>query len=196
VMHILNRERCKRGLDFSLAVSVTIPALMVCGLLCMLIYFVDGVPPIFRQTRVGMHNKTFKLYKLRTMNVETRQVATHEIEKSHITRTGAFLRRIKVDELPQIFNVLNGTMSFVGPRPCLPSQVELITARTNLGVMAVRPGITGPSQIKGLDMSTPLDLAASDATYLTNWSLYRDLTYLFATVVGAGRGDAIDTRTQ
>jgi len=108
-----------------------------------------------------------------------------------VTPLGRWLRRLKLDELPQLWNVLRGDMSLVGPRPCLPSQTELIAERRARGVYALRPGITGVAQVAGVDMSDPPRLAALDATYLATVSAAADLRLLLATVRGAGRGDRI-----
>ena len=119
----------------------------------------------------------------------TASVASHHVGENRITRAGRIIRRFKIDELPQVINVLLGDMSFVGPRPSLANQHELIAERTVCGVLALRPGITGPAQLAGIDMSTPRELAIADAAYLGAWSLRRDLTILAGTVV-KGRGDA------
>mgnify|MGYP001809998799 CR=1 FL=1 len=113
------------------------------------------------------------------------------MSKASITPFGAFLRKMKLDELPQLVNVLRGDMSFVGPRPCLPSQEKLIAERERRGVYAIRPGITGPAQIAGIDMSTPVKLAEADGHYLAAITLSGDLGYLVKTAVGSGRGDAV-----
>ncbi len=101
------------------------------------------------------------------------------------------MRRTKVDELPQIWSVIRGDMSFVGPRPCLPSQTELVRERQSLGVFDVLPGITGPAQLAGIDMSMPTRLAEMDAAYARNVSLWNDVTLIFATALGRGSGDAV-----
>lgn len=110
-----------------------------------------------------------------------------------MTKVGHFLRRTKLDELPQLWNILVGEMSFVGPRPCLPSQTALIEARRAHGLSKIRPGLTGVSQVAGVDMSNPQRLAALDAGYLADMSLGRDFRLLAATVLGAGRGDRLDS---
>jgi O-antigen biosynthesis protein WbqP len=112
---------------------------------------------------------------------------THEVGKSAVTPIGHFLRRTKLDELPQLWNVVAGDMNFVGPRPCLPSQTALIEARREKGVLAMRPGITGVSQIAGVDMSDPEKLARLDATYRRSFAT--DVRIIIATVLGAGQGD-------
>ncbi|MBB1090352.1 sugar transferase [Rhodopseudomonas palustris] len=146
---------------------------------------------IFRQLRVGKDERLFTCYKLRTMRSNTRQLPSHEVAASAVTPLGAYLRRYKIDELPQLWNIVRGEMSFVGPRPCLPTQHELIAARRRSGVDGLMPGITGVSQIEGIDMSEPERLAASDARYLDDMSLLRDLRLIWLTVAGAGRGDSV-----
>ena len=115
----------------------------------------DTGAPVFRQERVGQHQKPFTLVKFRTMHPETASVASHLADVSAITPFGAFLRRTKLDELPQLWNVLKGDMSLVGPRPCLFNQTELIHERATRGVFDARPGITGLAQMNIIDMSTP-----------------------------------------
>ena len=151
----------------------------------------DTGAPLFRQVRVGQHQKPFTLIKFRTMRPDTSQVASHLADARAITTLGAFLRRTKLDELPQLWNVLNGDMSLVGPRPCLPSQVELVEARERLGVFVVRPGITGLAQVSGIDMSTPELLAQTDAKMIRSMSIGNYLRYVLQTVLGKGGGDAI-----
>lgn len=147
-------------------------------------------PGIFSQQRVGRGGRLFYCHKLRTMRTGTPDLPTHEVKAAQITPLGAFLRRTKLDELPQLWNVLMGDMSFVGPRPCLPSQTMLIEERQKRGVLSVRPGITGLAQINGVDMSDPVRLAEMDAEYLRARSYRLDLAILFYTVFrGAGRGD-------
>lgn len=152
---------------------------------------IDTRSPLFVQTRVGRHRRPFALYKFRTMRPGTASVATHLADASAITPLGNFLRRTKIDELPQLWNVLRGEMSLVGPRPCLTSQIELITAREALGVFTVRPGITGLAQLRGIDMSTPKLLAQTDAEMIAALDLCRYLRYIFATAVGKGGGDHV-----
>jgi lipopolysaccharide/colanic/teichoic acid biosynthesis glycosyltransferase len=125
------------------------------------------------------------------MKVGTASVATHLASASAITPFGNFLRRSKLDELPQLWNVLWGDMSLVGPRPCLPNQQELINARENLGIFDVRPGITGLAQIQAIDMSIPQKLAKTDAEMLQSLTLKHYFKYILLTVVGKGSGDRI-----
>ncbi|RZJ01596.1 MAG: sugar transferase [Brevundimonas sp.] len=146
---------------------------------------------IFVQPRVGRHGEVFNCLKLRTMKPDTPQAATHEVSASAVTATGVFLRKTKIDELPQLWNVLKGEMSLVGPRPCLPSQTALIEARRRYGLDAIRPGITGPAQIRGIDMSDPERLAAADMVWLGQASVSRYFAVIIATAGGAGSGDKI-----
>ena len=118
--------------------------------------------PFFLQERVGLKKKPFNLIKFRTMKIDTPSIGTHLTDKSVITKTGNLLRVTKIDELPQLWNVFVGEMSLVGPRPCLYNQKELILERENLGIFNFKPGITGLSQIKKIDMSTPKLLAQKD----------------------------------
>ncbi|KRB14942.1 lipid carrier--UDP-N-acetylgalactosaminyltransferase [Mesorhizobium sp. Root695] len=139
-------------------------------------------PAIFSQTRVGRDGLLFRCHKLRTMYVGTPSLPSHEAPENSVTSVGKVLRKFKLDELPQFWNVLKGEMSLVGPRPCLPTQTELIEYRRRLGVLAALPGITGLAQIKGIDMSNPELLAQTDAAYLRTASFRLDLRILLGTL--------------
>ena len=162
-------------------------------LLLILVFlgFLDTGFPIFRQVRIGRIQRPFILFKFRTMKPETASIATHLVDPVYITQLGLFLRRTKLDELPQLWNVLKGEMSLVGPRPCLFSQNELIAERAARGVFAVRPGITGLAQIKGIDMSTPELLAQTDAEMIASFSLRHYFRYILLTLLGKGSGDRV-----
>ena len=179
----------KRLIDLSVCVAL-VPLAVPISLLAMAVIRLEGEgSPLFVQTRVGRRQKAFRLYKLRTMRAATGDLPSHMVGGAQITRVGAVLRRTKLDELPQLLNVLNGTMSLVGPRPCLPSQSELIAEREKRGIFAFAPGITGPAQIEGIDMSDPARLAQVEADYFPSASLASDLAIMTKTVFGAGRGD-------
>ena len=160
-------------------------------LVLILIGLFDTGSPVFRQVRVGRNKKPFTLVKFRTMKVDTASVASHLASSSSITPFGHFLRRTKLDELPQLWNVLKGEMSLVGPRPGLFNQEELTEARDRYGVFAVRPGITGLSQVNEIDMSTPELLAKSDAKMIAEMSVTNYFKYIFQTVAGKGSGDRV-----
>lgn len=152
----------------------------------------DTGSPLFRQERMGRDRQLFVLLKFRTMRQGTASVASHLASSSAITPFGALLRRTKLDELPQLWNVLLGEMSLVGPRPGLLNQVELIAARAAHDVYSARPGITGLAQINGIDMSTPELLAVTDAQMLREMSLKNYFKYIFMTVAGRGYGDRVN----
>ena len=153
-------------------------------------YFDTG-SPLFIQERVGKDQKPFKLIKFRTMNVNTESVASHLANNQSITKLGKFLRKTKIDELPQLLNVLKGEMSLVGPRPNLFNQNDLIEAREQMGVYNVLPGITGLAQLSGIDMSTPERLAKKDKEMIDNITLKDYFSYIIRTALGKGSGDAV-----
>ena len=182
-----------RLLDFVFAVLGLVVASPLLIILTIAGWFDTG-SPLFRQTRVGRHKKPFVLVKFRTMKPETAHVASHLADASAVTPLGRFLRRTKLDELPQLWNVLRGEMSLVGPRPCLFNQQELIDAREQLGVFAARPGITGLAQVNEIDMSTPELLAQTDARMLSSLGIRNYFAYILMTVTGKGSGDRISER--
>jgi len=164
-----------------------IPVFLVVILLSLL----DHGSPFFRQIRVGREQQPFTLVKFRTMAIGTRSVGTHLVDPTSITRLGRFLRKTKLDELPQLINVLMGQMSLVGPRPCLPNQTELIQERLRRGVFALRPGITGIAQVNEVDMSTPRKLARYDQVMVKRMSLRLYFKMIAATAIGKGHGDRV-----
>lgn len=181
----------KRLIDLSFAVTV----LVLVGWLLLIIWAwikLDSPGPgIFAQQRVGKACRPFTCFKFRTMKLGTRQAGTHELTADAITGIGAFLRRTKLDELPQVINILRGEISLVGPRPGLPVQKNLIAAREAQGVFTVLPGITGLAQIRGVDMSDPKLLAQIDARYVRQRGLLLDVKIILATFLGKGRGDRV-----
>lgn len=144
----------------------------------------------FRQTRLGKSEEPFNIIKIRTMAAGTLEAGTHLVGEEAITPLGRILRKLRLDEIPQLINVIRGEMSFVGPRPCLSSQLDLISARKHYHVFHVRPGITGLAQVQGVDMSEPLHLAAIDGEYVRRRSTLLDLKIILKTVTGG----AIDRR--
>lgn len=168
---------------------------LVFGFPVLLLIYVLGLfdtgSPLFRQERVGQHQKPFTLVKFRTMTVDTASVASHLASSASITRLGAFLRKTKLDELPQLWNVLKGEMSLVGPRPGLFNQEELTAERAKRGIYSVRPGITGLAQVSDIDMSTPKLLAEIDQKMIQSLSVADYFKYIFMTVAGKGAGDRV-----
>jgi len=171
----------KRALDLTVAVPmlmVTAPMLLV---VMLAIRATSPGPAIFSQIRVGRGEALFACHKLRTMHRETPSLPTHETPAGSVTAIGKALRATKIDELPQLWNVLKGEMSLVGPRPCLPTQTELIERRRELSVFTVPPGITGLAQVEGVDMSDPVCCAETDGTYIKVASIGFDLKVLLRT---------------
>ncbi len=182
-----------RALDFCAAffgLLLLWPILLVVTLIGLF----DTGSPIFIQERVGRHKTPFKLIKFRTMSVDTQSVASHLASTSSITKLGAFLRKTKIDELPQLINVLKGEMSLVGPRPNLFNQEELIKERDALGVYEVLPGITGLAQVQNIDMSTPALLAKTDRQMIDTLTLTSYIRYIIMTATGSGAGDAVGSK--
>ncbi len=159
-------------------------------IICIVGYFDTG-SPIFQQVRVGKNQKPFTLVKFRTMPVNTQSVATHLVGADSVTRLGSFLRKTKLDELPQLINVVKGDMSLVGPRPCLFNQKELIEEREARGVFDVLPGVTGLAQVNEIDMSTPKKLAEWDQKMIHTMSLKNYFAYIIQTATGKGAGDRV-----
>ena len=162
----------------------------VIGLLLIIGLFDTG-SPLFRQERVGLFQRPFYLLKFRSMHIHAPSVATHLASVHSITPFGRFLRRSKLDELPQLWNVFMGDMSLVGPRPNLFNQTELIEERQKRGVYGIRPGLTGLAQINKIDMTTPLLLGETDARMVAQLNVWYYFKYIFLTVFGKGFGDRI-----
>lgn len=179
--------RCFDIFFSALGLAVSFPVLLLLGVAG----FFDTGSPFFRQTRVGRHQKPFTLLKFRTMKLDTASVATHLAKASSVTAYGKFLRSSKLDELPQLWNVLTGDMSLVGPRPCLYNQELLIQERNKRDVFSVRPGITGLAQVLSIDMSTPELLATVDEKMIHSLTLAGYLKYIFMTLLGRGAGDRV-----
>jgi len=160
------------------------PFLLIC---CSLIFLEDGTPFFFKQKRLGLHQSIFKIYKLRTLKKGAPQVGTHELDESFKLRTGKIIRALKLDEFPQLLNVVKGELNLVGPRPGLDSQIKLRESRELLSIFETKPGITGLSQILGYDMSNPEELAKVDKIYVENCSFILDLMILLGTFASGPR---------
>lgn len=178
----------KRLLDLLAALTGLLILASVIAAAIIAIRLTSPGPALFRQTRVGRHERPFTLFKLRTMHFGTAHAPSHHVGASALTPVGERLRRWKLDELPQLINVLKGEMSLVGPRPCLPSQTELIAARRRTHALEVLPGITGLAQVQGIDMSDPERLAEVDGIYVRTRTFIGDLRLLVATLTGSGLG--------
>jgi lipopolysaccharide/colanic/teichoic acid biosynthesis glycosyltransferase len=162
-----------------LALIIFFPLLMI----LYLIGYLDTGSPLFIQKRVGLNQKEFKLFKFRTMKIGTLSTSSHLVDQSQITAFGHFLRKYKLDELPQLLNVVKGDMSLVGPRPCLCSQTRLIRERKKRKIFKARPGMTGLAQIKGINMKNPLVLAKTDLTLVKQMNSYYYIYYILMTIL-------------
>jgi O-antigen biosynthesis protein WbqP len=171
-----------RILDFIFSLISLIIILPLLFFLFIILWFDTG-SPLFSQKRVGIHLKIFKLLKFRTMKIGTLSAGTHLINPSNITYLGHFFRKFKIDELPQLWNVLIGDMSFVGPRPCLPNQRRLINERKKRRIFKVRPGITGLAQINNITMATPKLLATTDLRMIKKMNLFFYFYYILITIL-------------
>ncbi|QQR38389.1 hybrid nucleoside-diphosphate sugar epimerase/sugar transferase [Devosia rhizoryzae] len=179
----------KRVIDLTFAVGVLVCLWWLLVALWVAIALQSKGPAIFAQVRVGRGGRMFTCYKFRTMHQGTPNVGTHDAPQNAVTPIGRFLRSSKLDELPQIFNILLNQVSLIGPRPCLPSQTVLIAERARRGVLEVKPGISGYSQVQGVDMSEPERLAIWDEKYLRLQSLLLDINIILSTARGGGQGD-------
>jgi len=187
----LSRSLKMRLVDIILSLLGLIASFPLVSLVFVVLSILQRGSPLFLQQRVGRNGTPFTLIKFRTMRPETKSVGTHEVNPDQVTTWGKLLRKTKIDELPQLWNVLKGEMSLVGPRPCLPTQVQLIEQRGKLAVFEVLPGITGLAQIRGIDMSTPELLAKTDAEMIRTLNVGSYFKYISLTACGWGRGDRV-----
>jgi O-antigen biosynthesis protein WbqP len=183
----------KRLLDLVLGLSALLVFLLPFCLLALLVKATSRGPVLYWSDRVGRHNRVFSMPKLRTMQVDTPVVATHLLDDParFLTPVGGFLRKSSLDELPQLWCIINGDMSVVGPRPALFNQHNLIDMRTKCGVHKVRPGLTGWAQINGRDELPIPEKVRLDADYLRRQSLLFDLKVILLTCVKVVRRDGI-----
>jgi len=183
--HTCQSAFMKRTFDFLLAAATGMALLPVLVSVALAVRLTSAGPVLYWSDRVGRHNRIFKMPKFRSMRMGTPAVATHLLQNanSHLTPIGHFLRQFSLDELPQLWSVLVGDMSLVGPRPALFNQADLIAARSAAGVDALRPGITGWAQVNGRDeLSIPAKVTL-DAEYVTRQSFALDLRILGMTVL-------------
>jgi len=173
----------KRLFDIIASIVALIFLLPVLGIITLLVYFDDGAPVVFKQQRVGRHNREFTIYKFRTMPRDTRNRPQQLTAKyGKFTRSGKLLRALSLDELPQLWNILRGDMSFVGPRPLIPEERRIRKLREEAGIYAVPPGLTGWAQVNGRAKVNDRDKVALDAEYIAKQSFWLDIKILFLTV--------------
>ncbi len=184
----------KRIIDFSLALIGTIVLLPVYIVLALLIKLDSRGPVLFKQKRVKRNKEYFNILKFRTMYIDTpKNMPTHLLEnpEQYITRTGKFLRKYSLDELPQIFNILSGDMSIIGPRPALWNQEDLLDERDKYGANDIKPGLTGLAQISGRD-ELPVEVKARiDGEYAKNLSFWFDVKLFFGTILSVIKHDGV-----
>lgn len=184
----------KRLFDIIFSIVAIVILALPMAVIAIIILATDGRPVVFRQERVGLGNKTFRIRKFRSMKVGTKNVATKDLKNSDdcITPIGKVLRKTSLDELPQLINILEGTMSFVGPRPLIPQEEHIRKMRAERNVYSVRPGVTGLAQVNGRDLVTEEQKVNWDAEYVQNRSMLLDIKIMFKTVavVLLGKGFA------
>ena len=183
----------KRIFDFFLAIVIVILLIILIVLIFIAVRFSSKGPVLYWSDRVGKNNKIFKMPKFRSMLIDTPTVATHLLDNpdTYLSPIGGFLRRSSLDELPQLFSVLKGDMSFVGPRPALYNQDDLIALRTEKGVDALLPGITGWAQVNGRDELSVPDKVALDVEYLNRQSFWFDIKILWMTFLKVVKSDGV-----
>ena len=157
-----------RNIICLIGLIVILPFMVIASLLICL---EDGFPVFFKQKRIGLNKQIFTIYKIRTLKRNAPQVGTHEIEDRYKLTLGRIVRALKLDEFPQLWNVIRGDLNLIGPRPGLESQLALEEARMVQGVFDAKPGITGLAQVLGYDMSTPERLAEVDKFYVNHKSI-------------------------
>ena len=184
----------KRVFDFIISLFALIILSPLFLLVALITLIGDGKPVLFRQKRVGKNNELFTIYKFRTMKRGTENVASGKLENANakITKFGRILRATSIDELPQLFNILNGTMSLVGPRPLIPEETEIRELREKYNVYTIRPGITGWAQVNGRDNISLEQKALLDKEYVEKQSLGFDIKILIMTVLKVLRRDDVN----
>lgn len=171
----------KRAADLILSAIALVALTPIIAVTTAAIKVEDGGPALFRQARVGAGGREFTMFKFRSMPIDTPHLPSDAIGTVSITRTGRIIRRLNIDELPQLLNILRGDMSIVGPRPALGSQLEVVAERTRNGALALRPGLTGFAQINSYDGMPPIEKARFDGKYAHMVTLGRDLRVIMGT---------------
>lgn len=188
-----NSNSIKRLFDLAIGLLATLILAPVILVVALMVRLTSKGPALYWSDRVGKKNQIFKMPKFRSMRVGTPAVATHLLQdpKVYLTPIGSFLRKSSLDELPQLWSILVGDMSFVGPRPALYNQEDLIVLRTECGVDALVPGLTGWAQVNGRDELPIPQKVALDYYYLLNKSLFLDIKILWLTFVKVVRSDGV-----
>lgn len=183
----------KKTFDLALALLALPLVLPISGLLAVLVILTSPGPALYWSERIGRHNRVFKMPKFRSMRIDTPAVATHLLDNPNqwLTPIGSFLRRSSLDELPQLWSILKGDMSFVGPRPALFNQDDLIKLRTEKGVHEVLPGLTGWAQVNGRDEIPISQKVQLDAEYLHRQSFFFDIKILWMTALKVFNRDGV-----
>ena len=183
----------KRAFDLCLALAAAVVLALPILVVALLVRLTSPGPALYWSDRVGRHNRIFRMPKFRSMRIGTPAVATHLLQspESYLTPIGSFLRKSSLDELPQLWSILRGDMSFVGPRPALFNQDDLVAQRTALGVDALVPGLTGWAQVNGRDELPIPQKVALDAEYLRHKSLVFDIRILALTFIRVIRRDNV-----
>ena len=175
--------KVKRLFDIILSLILVVCLLPIFLIISAIISLQDGGPSIFRQERIGKKGVVFRFYKFRSMPLSTPNVESKDTKKLQITPFGRFIRRTNLDELPQFYNVLKGDMSFIGPRPPIPSQTDLIELRRMNGALQLSPGLTGWAQVNSFNGMSVIEKAKFDGEYASNISFGFDILILFKTIL-------------
>jgi O-antigen biosynthesis protein WbqP len=183
----------KRVFDFFLSLILIIPISVITVIIGIMVKISSKGPILYWSYRIGKNNMTFKMPKFRSMLINTPAVATHLLDNpdSYLSSIGGFLRRSSLDELPQLFSVLKGDMSFVGPRPALFNQEDLMALRREKGIDKLLPGITGWAQVNGRDILTVTDKVDLDEVYMQHQSFWFDMKILWMTFLKVIRRDDV-----
>lgn len=175
----------KRFFDLSLAIAAIVLLLIPIAVIALIVKSTSIGPALYWSSRVGKNNKIFRMAKFRSMHSDTPALATHLLDNPsiYLTPIGSLLRKTSIDEIPQLWSILKGDMSFVGPRPALFNQNDLINLRAHYGVHRLLPGLTGWAQVNGRDHLSIEDKVALDIHYLNNQSLWLDVNILWLTMI-------------
>lgn len=184
----------KRFLDILFSFLAIVILSLPLAIISILVKCTSRGPILFKQERIGKNQQIFKIWKFRSMRISApKNAATRDLENPeiYITRFGKFIRKTSIDELPQLFNILSGKMSFIGPRPTIPAEKELINERVKYNVYSVRPGLSGLSQVSGRDELTDYSKARLDGVYIKDFSFWLDIKIFFRTILYVLKHDGV-----